>query len=129
MKSAFGFLMLLSSFTAFSATIDCWVDIYADGVQTEKLRIQEVEVNNVGGGSQFLSSSDKRFMFQLGATYQETGDPRLTSTRLAIHVTDRQNQTTNSLMTSFNRTQNTFRFEGGDNSGAQTYVGICSIKY
>ena len=129
MKSVLGILVLLVSSSSFGATLNCGIDIYADGVQVEKLRINEVEVTNVGGGAQILISSDKRFMFQMGATYQEANDPRLTSTRLAIHVTDLKNKTTNSLMTWFNETQNNFVFEGGDHTDAQTYVGKCSIKF
>lgn len=129
MKSIYGILAFLVSFSSFGAIISCKVEVYADDVHIEKLEIEEVEVTNNGGGAQVLFTSDKRFMFEMGATYKEYTDTRFRSTSLAIHVTDLKHKTTNSLIASFNKTENHFRFDGGDHNGAKTYVGICSVKY
>lgn len=128
MKSLLGLLVLFSSFSCFGASIKCGISIFEDGSEMERLKMTEV-VDNVGGRAHVLISTNKRFMFELGATYQKTSVPNYSSTRLAIHVSDLKNKTNSSLMAWFNETNNNFVFEGGDYSGSQYYVGKCSIKY
>ena len=60
MKALLTLSFLLVSFTSFGATLTCKIDMYNSGSKVEKLELNS-EVNNVGGNSKFLSSSDKRY--------------------------------------------------------------------
>ncbi len=124
------FMMLaftLSSATCFAATLSCQVDLYRGSEKTESLRLDERTINS----SHFLNSSDNRFLFQIAADHRTDGTPHWTSSKMAIHVMDAQKNVFQSLVASFNVTENNFRFDGGDMRGTDAirYVGTCRLNY